>query len=363
MIAVDRLPARDPANGVVAGVCAGIARALEVDATLVRLLFARLSLAGGAGILLYLAAVLLMPAADGTPADGKRNAAGLLLLALAAIAVLNGLGLPGFGQVAAALAAGGVFFLRRRDQRVLGGALLIAAVAVLLTRGGDVGGEGPLLTPAAFAGGLLLVVGPWLWRTALERDAERMGRIRSEERAEVAARVHDSVLQTLALIQREPDDPRRVAPLARLQERELRAWLYPEGELFREETLVAAIGNAAAEIEELHGVRVDVASAGNAPLDDALRAVVLAAREAMANAARFSGCEEISVYAETDARAVSVFVRDRGIGFDRASVPAGRRGLAESIEGRMARHGGTATITSTPGEGTEVELTLPRDDE
>jgi signal transduction histidine kinase len=360
LIAVDRLPARDPAHGVVAGVCAGIARALEVDPTLVRLLFALLSLAGGAGIALYLAGALLMPAPDGTPADGKRNAAGLTLLALAAIAALNGLGLPGFVLVAAALAAGGAYFLRRRDGRVLGGALVVAAVAVLLTRGGDGGGQGPLLTPAAFAGGLLLVVGPWLWRTALERDAERTRRIRSEERAEVAARVHDSVLQTLALIQREPDDPRRVAQLARRQERELRAWLYPEGELFREETLVAAIGNAAAEVEELHGVRVEVASAGNAPLDEDTRAVVLAAREAMANAARFAGCEEISVYAEVDADAVNVFVRDRGVGFDRAGVPTGRRGLVESIEGRMARHGGTATITSAPGEGTEVELTLPR---
>ncbi len=195
---------------------------------------------------------------------------------------------------------------------------------------------------------------------AQERDAERTRRIRSEERAEVAARVHDSVLQTLALVQREADDPKRVAQLARRQERELRGWLYPEGQLFQEDTLVAAIGNAAAEVEELHGVRVEVASAGNAPLDEDARAVVLAAREAMANAARFSGADEVSVYAEADPEAISVFVRDRGAGFDRDAVPAERRGLAESIEGRMARHGGSATITSAQGEGTEVELTLPR---
>ena len=360
MVDVGTIPARDRANGVVAGVAAGIARALEVDPTLVRLLFALLTLAGGAGILLYLAAALLMPEAAGVRTSGTRTAIGLALLLFAAIAALNGLGLPGFVQAAAALAAGGVFFFWRRSQRLIGTVLLAGAAVLVLTRGGDTGADGPLLTPAAFAGGLLLVVGPWLWRTAQERDAERTRRIRSEERAEVAARVHDSVLQTLALVQREADDPKRVAQLARRQERELRGWLYPEGQLFQEDTLVAAIGNAAAEVEELHGVRVEVASAGNAPLDTDARAVVLAAREAMANAARFSGADEVSVYAEADPETVSVFVRDRGAGFDREAVPAERRGLAESIEGRMTRHGGTATIRSALGEGTEVELTLPR---
>jgi signal transduction histidine kinase len=359
MVDVGTIPARDRANGVVAGVAAGIARALEVDPTLVRLLFALLTLAGGAGLALYLAGALLMPEARGERTSGARTALGLALLLLATVAALNGLGLPGFLQAAAAFAAAGVFFLWRRQQRIVGTGLLVVAALLLLTRG-DTGADGPLLTPAAFAGGLLLVVGPWLWRTAQERDAERTRRIRSEERAEVAARVHDSVLQTLALVQREADDPKRVAQLARRQERELRGWLYPEGQLFQDDTLVAAIGNAAAEVEELHGVRVEVASAGNVPLDNDARAVVLAAREAMANAARFSGADEVSVYAEAEPEAISVFVRDRGAGFDRAAVPSERRGLAESIEGRMTRHGGTAKITSAVGEGTEVELTLPR---
>ena len=359
MAELTSIPARDRANGAVAGVAAGIARALEVDPTLVRLLFALLTLAGGAGIALYLAGALLMPEAPGARASGTRTALGLALLLLATIAALNGLGLPGFLQAAAALAAAGVFFLWRRQRRLIGTVLLAVAALLLLTRGGDAG-AGPVLTPAAFAGGLLLVVGPWLWRTAQERDAERTRRIRSEERDEVAARVHDSVLQTLALVQREADDPKRVAQLARRQERELRGWLYPEGQLFQEDTLVAAIGNAAAEVEELHGIRVEVASAGNAPLDTDARAVVLAAREAMANAARFSGAEEVSVYAEADPETINVFVRDRGAGFDREAVPAERRGLAESIEGRMTRHGGTATIRSALGKGTEVELTLPR---
>jgi signal transduction histidine kinase len=107
-------------------------------------------------------------------------------------------------------------------------------------------------------------------------------------------------------------------------------------------------------------VRVELASGGDCPLDDDVRAVVLAAREAMQNAAKFAGTEEVSVYAEADDREVSVFVRDRGTGFDRAAVPPDRRGLAQSIEGRLARAGGRATITSQPGEGTEVELRLPR---
>lgn len=359
MIAVGAVPTRDRANGVVAGVCAGIGRALDVDPTLVRLLFALLAFAGGAGIALYLAAALLMADERRPRRSAARTALGLALLLLTALVALNGLGVPGFAQAAFAVAAVGAFLFWRRSRHVLGATLLAGALVLLLTRGGDVGSGGPLLTSAAVAGGVLLVLGPWLWRTALERDAERERRIRSEERAEVAARVHDSVLQTLALIQREPD-AKRVEQLARRQERELRGWLYPDTQLFRSETLAGAIAAAAAEVEELHGVRVEVASAGNAQLDDDVRAVVLAAREAMANAARFSGCEEIAVYAEAEPHAISVFVRDRGPGFDRDAVPHGRRGIAESIEGRMARHGGSATITTGAAQGTEVELRLPR---
>jgi signal transduction histidine kinase len=341
---------------VVAGVAAGIARALGVDPTLVRLLFAFLTLAGGAGIALYVAGALLLPGDDGARRGRARTALGVALLVVAVLAALNGLGLPGFVQGAAALSALGAFFLWRRDQQLVGVVLLAAAALVLLTSGGDIGG-GPLLTPAAIVGGLLLVVGPWLWRTAHERDAERTARIRSEERAEVAARVHDSVLQTLALIQKHAGEPKRIAALARRQERELRGWLFGT---YGDGSFVGAIDDAAAEIEELHGVRVEVASAGNAPLDDDLRALVLATREAMANAAKFAGTDELAVYAEVGADGASVFVRDRGVGFDRAAVDPQRRGIADSIEGRMARHGGTARIDSGPGRGTEVELTLPR---
>jgi signal transduction histidine kinase len=352
------IPTRDRAHGAVAGVCAGIARSLAVDPTLVRLLFAILTLAGGAGVVLYLAAALLMPDESGRTRGDVARILGVVLLVLTLVAVLNGLGLPGFVQAAAALAAIGAFLLVLRRRRLLGWAFVAAGATVLFTSGGAENTEGgPLLTPAAFAGGLLLVVGPWLWRAAQERDAERTARIRSEERAEVAARVHDSVLQTLALIQKEAGDPKRVAALARRQERELRGWLFGS---YGAGSLSGAIEDAAAEVEELHGVRVEIASSGNAPLDDDLRALVLAAREAMANAAKFAGADEVSVYAEVDAETASVFVRDRGVGFDRAAVPPERRGLADSIEARMQRHGGSARISSKPGEGTEVELTLPR---
>ena len=173
------IPARDHANGVVAGVAAGLGRALGVDPTLVRLLFAILMLAGGAGIALYLALALLMPDEQHVRRPGWR-ALGLALLLLAAVVALNGLGLPWFVQAAAAAASRSVL-PRRRQKRLVGWALVAGAVAILLTRGGDIGTGGPLLTPAAFAGGLLLVVAPWLWRT--RSSATRNGRRGSARRS------------------------------------------------------------------------------------------------------------------------------------------------------------------------------------
>jgi signal transduction histidine kinase len=220
---------------------------------------------------------------------------------------------------------------------------------------GHLGASGSFVAPGAIAGTLVLVLGPWLWQLA----SERAERIRLSERAAVAARVHDSVLQTLALVQRHADDPHRVASIARRQERELRRWLYGTG-IQDAATLEDALADAAAEIEELYRVRIELATAGRAELEASHEQLVLAAREAMANAAKFSGADEIAVYADSDADGSAVFVRDRGRGFDREAVPADRRGIAESIEGRMQRAGGSATITSRPGEGTEVELRLKR---
>ena len=346
---------RSTDDRIIAGVCGGVAQTLGVDPTLVRLVFAILALAGGAGIALYAALWFFM--------RGQRWIALLPLLAAGSL-VLGSLGLSWHVIAAFALIGVGLALMWQRggslrpDAPLSLAGLVVAAVGVglLLTRGGT---PTHVLAPGAVIGGLLLVVGPWLWQLARERDAERTERIRNEERAEVAARVHDSVLQTLALIQRHAEEPRQVASLARRQERELRGWLYGSGPE-PGNTLVGALAVAAAEIEELHGVRVELASGGDCALTEDLNAVVLAAREAMANAAKFSGSDEISVYAEADDDHASVYVRDRGVGFDPEAVPDDRRGLAESIEGRLARAGGTASIVSSPGSGTEVELTLPR---
>jgi signal transduction histidine kinase len=346
---------RSDDDRVVAGVCAGIAEQLGVDPTLVRLIFTLLALAGGAGIVLYAAAWLTM--------SGKAWPA-LVALVIAAGLALRALGLSNNAACALVLIAAGLAVIWHRGGwmhrqagplSLLGIGLVIAGVVLLLYGGGTA----DVLAPGAVAGALLLVAGPWVWQMALERDAERTARIRTDERAEVASRVHDSVLQTLALIQRHADEPKRIAALARRQERELRGWLYGDG-VAPGETLAGALEEAATEIEDTYGVRVELASGGDCPLDDGVRAVVLAAREAMQNAAKFAGTEDVSVYAEADDREVSVFVRDRGTGFDRAAVPPDRRGLAQSIDGRLARAGGRATITSQPGEGTEVELRLPR---
>lgn len=208
-------------------------------------------------------------------------------------------------------------------------------------------------------------------RLAAALADERAERLRSQERAETAAALHDSVLQTLALLQRRADDPAAVVTLARSEERALRAWLAgagsPQGSggspgprTGPVGSFSAAVTAAAAEVEGRFGVRVDVVTVGEADLDDDLAALVAAAREAMANAAEHAGVAEVACYAEVADGRASVFVRDRGCGFDPTAVPADRRGLAESIVGRVERRGGTAAIRTSPGEGTEVELALPR---
>ncbi len=343
------------------GVASGIAATLSVDATLVRLVFALLTLASGAGIAAYLGAWWLLPM-EGQPYPSRAvRVRGLALLVVAGFLMLRGFGLADSIVWPVALAAVGVALFRWRGlgllPRVAGIALVVAAVVGFLRQNSGASDQ-PFVAPGAVMVGLLLVVGPWLWRLARERDAERAGRIRTEERAELASRVHDSVLQTLALIQREAADSKRVAALARRQERELRGLLYPDARRVDGESLAAALEAAAGEIEELHGVRVELVRIGDRPLDERLQALVLAAREAMANAARHAGVDEVAVFAEVGEGEVTVFVRDRGAGFDPAGIPADRQGISESIRGRMARAGGSATVTAAPGEGVEVELRM-----
>lgn len=219
------------------------------------------------------------------------------------------------------------------------------------------------------AAGLVLLFGPWWFRIARDLVLERQARARAEERAEVAARVHDSVLQTLALIQRRSDDPAAVVSLARAQERELRSWLF-EGQApgsAAASTMAGGIREIQQDVESRHGVPVEVVTVGDCPLSgdqpgkrpDTLEALLAAAREAVVNAAKWSGAPVISLFAEVCAEQVEVVVRDRGKGFDPEAVPRDRKGLAESVRGRMARHGGTASVQSAPGEGTKVTLTIP----
>ena len=337
---------------VVAGVCGGLASTLGVDATLVRLVFALLSLAGGAGILLYFALWAY--------GDGRRTWPAAVLIAAAAASLLFALGLSSGAVFGVGLIVAGLGVILVRGGSIRQGGSLPKLTIILMVIGAvtllqHVGASNSFIGPGAVIGALLLVLGPWIWQLWREHQE----RIRLEERAAVAARIHDSVLQTLALVQRHAQDAPRVSAIARRQERELRRWLYGSG-VGDAVTLADALAEAATEVEELHGVRIELASAGDLPLDESLEQLVLAAREAMTNAAKFSTADEISVYLEANGDHVAVFVRDRGIGFDRSQVPADRRGLAESVEGRMRRAGGTASVTSSPGSGTEVELTLPR---
>ena len=241
----------------------------------------------------------------------------------------------------------------------VGIALVIAAGLVFLQTTGALSAARDVLLSVLVAIVVLGVIfAPWIVKLARSLTSERAERIRSQERAEVAAHLHDSVLQTLAMVQRHAGDPQEVAAIARRQERELRAWLAGRPAPGAAARLAPALEAAATEVEERYGVPVEVVVVGDRDLDPSAEAVVAAAREAMTNAAKFGGGSTVDVYAESSDGGTQVFVRDRGPGFDPEQLPSDRRGVRESIVGRMERHGGRATITSSPETGTEVELVL-----
>ncbi|WP_328319176.1 PspC domain-containing protein [Streptomyces sp. NBC_00388] len=252
--------------------------------------------------------------------------------------------------------------------RALAGVVLVGVgLAAFLVIRGSAAQLGNVLTAAlAVVAGIALLAGPWLVRMTQDLSQERLMRIRAQERAEVAAHVHDSVLHTLTLIQRNAEEPGEVRRLARAQERELRAWLYrPEGtgkdKDDEPETVADAVKQSAAEVEDKHGVPLEVVVVGDCPLDERLSALMQAAREAMVNAAKYGGeGGAVQVYAEVEGRTVFVSVRDRGPGFDLDAVPGDRMGVRESIIGRMQRNGGTASLRSAPDGGTVVELEMER---
>jgi signal transduction histidine kinase len=241
----------------------------------------------------------------------------------------------------------------------IGIALVIAAGIVFLQTTGALSAARDVLLSVFVAVVVLGVIfAPWIVRLLRSLTSERAERIRSQERAEVAAHLHDSVLQTLAMVQRRAGDPQEVAAIARRQERELRAWLAGRPAPGQAARLAPALEAAAADVEERYGVPVEVVVVGDRDLDPAVEAIVAAAREAMTNAAKFGGGSPVDVYAESSDGRTQVFIRDRGPGFDPKRLPADRRGVRESIVGRMERHGGRASITSGAGAGTEVELLL-----
>lgn len=388
--------ARSSTDRIAGGVAAGIGERLRVDPAVVRVAFGVLSLAAGAGAFLYLALWALLPEAPPGRAVPPRRAgfrpvagiacitAGLLIVAReagwwfgdafvwpAALAGLgsvliwgraDGSGISRLDVVTRRVAADPIETIVGRDEsrgRLLIGVLLVAAgVAAFLAANFNFAAARTALLPVLVVmAGFVLVFGPWLWRLGTQLASERRERIRSEERSEMAAHLHDSVLQTLALIQR-TDSPRRMATLARVQERELRSWLLaaPGGD----DSLATAVEGAAGRIEALHEVKVDAVVVGDAALDDRLRALIGACGEAMNNAAKHADAEELRVYVEVGEEAVDAFVRDEGCGFDPAAVSSDRRGITASIVERMARHGGKTEITSHPGAGTEVHILLPR---
>ena len=391
---------RDPERAVLAGVAAGLARRIGIDPLIVRVAFIVATAAGGFGVALYALGWALIPAEGSTRAPVERIAGrretwlvvgGIVLLTLAVLLLLREWGIwfsDGVVWPLVLTAAGGALIWRQsqdasseapaaaprsvsdalpvslpRDAlgRVLAGAALVVGggLVFLWLNNALQPARDVLLAVVVVVVALTLILAPWWLRLVRGLTAERTARIRSQERAEVAAHLHDSVLQTLALMQKRASDPREVASLARRQERELRAWLNGR-RTHGDETLALALETAAAEVEEAHGVPVEVVAVGDAPLDERSRALVAAAREALVNAAKFAGDSPVALYAEVDPERIEVFVRDRGPGFDPAAVPEDRRGVRESIVGRMERHGGRAEVHTAPGAGTEVELVMKR---
>ncbi|GAQ60915.1 PspC domain protein [Streptomyces scabiei] len=396
------------------GVARGLAGHLGLPVTWVRLVFAGLFLADGLGALVYAAFWFFVPLGVGgvdnqrppalateTSPDGRRRLVArkpdrgqivaLLLMVVVAMVFVGNVDLGGAARAylwPTVLVAAGVALVwrqadnarrarwaevgrRRRTITLLrsgAGVLLVTAgVSGIFVLQGSAAHLGSVLQAAlAVLVGITLLAGPYLVRMTQDLSEERLMRIRAQERAEVAAHVHDSVLHTLTLIQRNADSPNEVRRLARAQERDLRNWLYkPEGtgkdEDDEPDTLAEAVRRNAAEVEDKHGVPIEVVVVGDCPLDEGLSAQMQAAREAMVNAAKYGGeGGAVQVFAEVEGRTVFVSVRDRGPGFDLDGIPADRMGVRESIIGRMERNGGTARLRAVPDGGTEVELEMER---
>ncbi len=371
---------RSTDNRVLAGVAGGLGSRTGIEPDLIRAAFVVLTFAGGIGAVLY--AIGWVLARDGTAEEAEplepRQQAAVGIMFAGSLLLLRSIGLW-FGDTivfpVALFAFGVAAIIARRfgedrdwlaritsdsgadsKVRVVIGAVLVVGGATILLGSIDAIEQAGIvaLAVAVTAAGLFLVLGPWVLRLVNDLSAERRERIRSDERAEVAAHLHDSVLQTLSLIQR-TEDPRRMSTLARAQERELRSWLYDTGGTPGK--LRATIRQHASRVEHEYNVPIEVVAVGaDAAMTDRIQALAQAVGEAITNAAKHSGSEKVSVFLEGDGDQIEVFVADQGVGFDPERVPEDRQGITSSIIGRMKRSGGGAEIVSTEGEGTEVRI-------
>jgi signal transduction histidine kinase/phage shock protein PspC (stress-responsive transcriptional regulator) len=402
-IRVPRKAFRDPDDRMLAGVASGVAAHLGLEPLYVRTGFVVMALLGGFGVVVYGALWVLLPLRDevveapGLEAAARRGnrstrkprrrsdvsvALSLCLIGLGGIVLLQHAGLwinsRIFWPLLVAGAGVGLLWWQSDESKrtswftsggwkawlriALGALLVTAAIWLTLFQAGvqdalDDAIGAILLAVAGFA----LVIGPWVVRLMRDLQTERRERIRSQERADVAAHLHDSVLQTLALIQRQAGDAATVSQLARTQERELRTWLFdstdPEAS-----TLKAALQRVVTEVESAHRVPIELVVVGDdVGTDDLVTALVAASREAMVNASKHAGADRVDVYAEVGPTQVEIDVRDRGKGFDLDDVDTDRQGVRGSILDRMNRHGGRAAIRTSPGDGTEVRMWIPRE--
>lgn len=373
------IPARSADDQVIGGVCAGLAQAVNLDPILVRLAFLVMAVSGP-GIPLYAIAWVAMPerpadrdAEDPTSPVEFRRGAGLILIVLGVVLGLREFGLtPPDDVILPVLLVGAgvglvlwqvqpqIEFTRWAAARIAAGiAVMGTGLAAFIAGNISFGAvRDGLFGIILVIGGLALLVGPWIAVLLRDRTEERRQRLHADARADVAAHLHDSVLQTLALIQR-TDDPREMTALARQQERELRRWLYADDVDPDEWTLKNAVDRVAGVVEDRHDVDVEAIVVGDVPVDSVVEALVGAIGEAATNAAKWSGCPTVSVFVEVADGEVQAFVRDTGVGFDPGAIAEDRLGVRESIHGRMERVGGTAEIITAPGEGTEVRLAVP----
>ena len=398
---------RDPAERLAGGVASGVAAWKGLNVTTVRIAFVLIALvSGGFAVPFYVAGWLLIPAAGEDSSIGSRarsDSAGIALAVglatlLAFVLFVGGVFNDGWfagwawpqtvtvaglaliwrnaspdeqatlRRLVEPLGAAGAGRAGRPGRRsairlTLAGLLVFGGAGWLFSARASVALLRPLGGVVLVIAGIVLLLGPWWLRIARDLVLERQAKVRAEERADISAQVHDSVLQTLALIQRRADDPQKVVWLARMQERELRSWLFEgraPGEAEADMTFAAGVRQIQQDVEARYGVPVEAVTVGDCELDENLNALLAAAREATVNAAKWSGAGVISLFAEVEPDSVSIVVRDRGKGFDPSAVPGDRKGLAESVHGRMVRRGGTADVVSAEGEGTKVTLRMAR---